>query len=64
MSYLNKEVNFTEPFPSARVPWGLYYKTFYGIVFVPGKPLLPSLMFAGEARAYPSEATFRCSIVG
>ncbi len=25
-------------------------------VFVPGKPLQPSLMFAGKARAYPSEA--------
>jgi hypothetical protein len=28
--YLNEEVNCTEPFPSVSVPWGLYYKTFYG----------------------------------
>ncbi len=28
-------------------------------VFVPGKPLQPSLMFADKARAYPSEATLR-----
>jgi hypothetical protein len=43
---------------------GLYYKTFYGRnlrikVFVPGKPLQPSLMFAGKTGAYPSEAPFR-----
>jgi hypothetical protein len=30
-------------------------------VFVPGKPLQPSLMFVGKAGAYPSEASFRCS---
>jgi len=30
-------------------------------VFVPGKPFQPSLMFAGKAGAYPSEASFRCS---
>jgi hypothetical protein len=29
--------------------------------FVPGKPFQPSLMFAGMARAYPSEEPFRCS---
>jgi len=28
-------------------------------VFVPGKPLQPSLMFAGKIRAYLSEAPFR-----
>jgi hypothetical protein len=27
-------------------------------VFVPGKPFQPSLMFAGKAGAYPSEAPF------
>jgi len=31
------------------------------LVFVPCKPFQPSLMFAGKARAYPSEARFRCS---
>ncbi len=31
------------------------------LVFVPGKPFKPSLMFAGKARAYPSEAPFRDS---
>ncbi len=30
-------------------------------MFVPGKPLQPSLMFEGKAGAYPSEAPFRCS---
>jgi hypothetical protein len=30
----------------------------------PGKPLEPSLMFAGKAGAYPSEAPFRCSTIG
>jgi hypothetical protein len=38
-----------------------------GPAFVPGKPFQPSLMFAGKAYpvgAYPSEAPFRCSIVG
>jgi hypothetical protein len=29
--------------------------------FVPAKPFQPSLMFSGKARAYPSEAPFRCS---
>jgi hypothetical protein len=44
---------------------GLYFKTFnYGFsqkarVFVPGKPLKSSLMFADKARAYLSEAPFR-----
>jgi hypothetical protein len=33
-------------------------------VFVPGKPYQPSLVFAGKARAYPSEAPFRYSILG
>ncbi len=31
-------------------------------MFVPGKPLLPSLMFAGKTRAYLSEAPFMCSL--
>jgi hypothetical protein len=30
-------------------------------MFVPGKPFQRSLMFAGKAGAYPSEAHFRCS---
>jgi len=30
-------------------------------VFVTGKLLQPSLMFAGKAGVYPSEAPFRCS---
>ncbi len=30
-------------------------------MFVPGKPFLPSVMFASKARAYPGEATFRFS---
>jgi hypothetical protein len=48
-------------------PRGLYHKTYYGrnlrisFLFVPDKPFQPSLMFAGKARAYPSEAPFRCS---
>ncbi len=29
------------------------------LVFVPGKIFQPNLMFAGEARTYPSEATFK-----
>ncbi len=33
-------------------------------MFVFGKPLQPSLMFAGKARAYGSEASFRCSTLG
>ncbi len=46
----------------------LYYKTLNGRnlqifviarVFVPGKRFQPSLMFAGKAGAYPSEANFR-----
>jgi hypothetical protein len=47
---------------------GHSYKTFYGRnfpfslfarVFVPGKPFQPSLMFAGKAGAYWSEAPFQ-----
>jgi hypothetical protein len=50
--------------------WSQYHKTYYGrnlrislnkLVFVPGKPFLLSLMFAGKAGTYPSEAPFRCS---
>ncbi len=33
-------------------------------MFVPAKPFQPNLMFAGKARAYPSEAPFRCCILG
>jgi hypothetical protein len=32
--------------------------------FVLGKPIQHSLMFVGEARAYLSETSFRCSILG
>ncbi len=32
-------------------------------MFVSGKPFQPSLMFADKAGAYPSEETFRCSIL-
>jgi hypothetical protein len=31
---------------------------------VPGKPFKPNLIFAGKARAYPSETPFRCSTLG
>ncbi len=34
------------------------------VVFVPNKPLQPSLIFSGKARVYPSEAHFRCSTLG
>ncbi len=34
------------------------------LVFVLGKPLQSSLMFAGKAVAYPSEAPFRCYTLG
>ncbi len=33
-------------------------------MFVPGEPLKTSVMFAGKAGAYMSEAPFRCSILG
>ena len=33
-------------------------------MFVPGKPFQPSLIFAGKAGAYPSEAPCRCSTLG
>jgi hypothetical protein len=33
-------------------------------MLVLGKPFQPNLMFAGKARAYPSEAPFRCSTLG
>jgi hypothetical protein len=38
----------------------IYKYLYWTIVFVPGRPFSPSLMFASKARAYPSEATFRC----
>jgi hypothetical protein len=50
--------------------WGLYYKTFYGrnfrnkLVFAPGKPFQPSLMFAGKVGACPSEEPSRFSTLG
>ncbi len=31
-------------------------------MFVPGKPFQPSQMFAGKARAYPSEAPFKVGV--
>jgi hypothetical protein len=34
------------------------------LVFIPDNPFKPSLMFAGEARSYLSEAPFRCSTLG
>jgi hypothetical protein len=37
------------------VIYGFHYK----LVFVHGKPFQPSLMCAGDAGAYPSEAPFR-----
>jgi hypothetical protein len=47
------------------VLWNQFYKTSCDrnllILFVPGKPFQPSLMFAGKAGAYPNEAPFRCS---
>ncbi len=56
-------------------PMGLYNKTFYirnftyfcnELVFVPGEPFQPSLMFAGKARAYPSRVLLgiRCPTLG
>ncbi len=33
-------------------------------MFVPGKPFQSSLMFLGEAGAYPSKVPFRCSTLG
>ncbi len=33
-------------------------------VFDPGKPFQPGLMFVSIAKAYPSEAPFRCSTPG
>jgi hypothetical protein len=48
--------------------WGKYYKTFLSVIykflyqareFVRGKLFHLSVMFAGEAGAYPSESPFR-----
>jgi hypothetical protein len=41
--------------------WGQCYITLHGralrlFIRIPGKPFLPSLMFVGKARAYPSDA--------
>jgi len=33
-------------------------------MFVPGKHFQPSVIFASKARAYPSEALFRCTTLG
>ncbi len=51
--------------------WGKCCKTFYGCKLrlfynklVTGKRFQPSLMFAGKAGAYPSEAPLRCSALG
>ncbi len=53
---------------------GQCHKTFYvrnlemftivARLFVPGMPLQSCLMFASKAGANPSDARFRCSIVG
>ncbi len=34
------------------------------LMFVPGNPFQPSLMFVGKARAFPSEAPYRCYTLG
>ncbi len=34
------------------------------LVFDPGRPFQPSLMFMSMAGAYPSESTLRCSTLG
>ncbi len=39
----------------------IYKCSKQAIVFVPGKP---RMMFVSKARAYPSEASFRCSTKG
>ncbi len=36
---------------------------FYKLVFLLGQPFQPSLMFVSKARAYPSGAPFRWSIL-
>ncbi len=56
-------------------PRGQFYKTFLSVIYgffvicysvcpCPGKLFQPSLMFAGKAGAYPSEALFRFSTLG
>jgi hypothetical protein len=47
----------------------LFTAVIYGFLekaraFVPGKHFQLSIMFAGKARAYPSEADARCSAPG
>ncbi len=42
----------------------IYGFSSQGIVFVPGKPFHPSVMFAGKAGGYSSEVSFRCSTLG
>ncbi len=34
------------------------------ILFVPGKPFQPSLMFSSKVKAFLSEAHFRCPTLG
>jgi hypothetical protein len=41
-----------------------YNFSLSAIAFAPGKPFHPCQMFADKARAYPSEAPFRCSTLG
>jgi len=36
----------------------------YNLVLVRGKPFQPSLVWAGKAGTYPSEAPLRCSTQG
>jgi hypothetical protein len=63
-------IKITSTFVTWLYPRGQCYKTMYGrnlgifVLFVPGKPLQASLMFAGKAGAYPSEAPFMCSSLG
>ncbi len=46
----------------------LSFKTFTNVhiklVFVPGNPFQPSLMFVGKMRAFLNEAHFKCSTQG
>jgi hypothetical protein len=42
----------------------IYGFLYSAIVFVPGKPFQPSLMFAGKVGAFLSGALERCSTLG
>ncbi len=41
-----------------------YNFSIYARAFITNKPFQPSLMFAGKAGAFPSEAPFKCSTLG